>query len=800
MEFAVPLFSGVLAGSIIYFSWFMCHARFEHHPVSGSHMDRTIDLSFVVLAVIMFVILAILSLGRFEAFNIYGRDFALFDQVIWNTAHGRLLENTIVEDSPILLAQRFSPILFAFVPLYAVLSDPRVLVFTPVMAATVAAFPLYWFARRRIGRVLALVVGVAFLIAPGLQIITLDQFKEIILTIPFLMLATTFLLEGKDLPFLGSLGLAMMCKEEIGFIAAAFGAYIFFVQRRFLFGGALGVFGAAWVIFLVQVVIPHFQGGSVYYYFEGSEAYGSGLYDYLGGNVSEIAVTLITRPDIVLQNVLIPEKIDAVVRILLPLGTIALLGLDVSLLALPTLGYTLLSNRRFQFLFGSYHYSPVYVFLFVGLVIGLERLVRWSELRGHVSAAQRLAIRAALGGFVLVSSLSSYYLNAPGPLSRNFDPNFYTPTPHDRLGAELASRISQDAIVLTQTELVSRLGERRYLYMDGPWACLSNIDYVFADTRRPWYSYREQGWQEVLGSEWFESLAEDDGYILRKRSATLKLDQEVNARFGEDVMLIGYALPLISTVTGGQGLRVLTGWKAERQVTERYVVRLDLYDLQGHLWAQTAQEPCGGIRPTNEWTPGQINYDDKILRLPPTMPAGNYRVMLALYSRSLEDAVEVRDSFGRSQGTEIEVASLRVTKNKKSFTASDLWIEQRYFVDMDEMRLLGFKPIPPQVRIGAVLPIGLYWRARGKPQGDYVTVVQLRDENGRIVIEHAARPANNTYPTTQWDVGEVLLDWHDVVLPKDVKVGTFEIVISLRDVTNARVLGEALIGTIQIVP
>ncbi len=193
-----------------------------------------------------------------------------------------------------------------------------------------------------------------------------------------------------------------------------------------------------------------------------------------------------------------------------------------------------------------------------------------------------------------------------------------------------------------------------------------------------------------------------------------------------------------------------------------------------------------------------MNYDDSALPLPPTMPSGKYRVTLSLSVRASDDAIAARDALGRGLGSEIEITSIQVTKNKGSFTASELWIEQRYYVDMDEMRLLGFKPIPQSAHAGETIQVGLYWRARGKPKGDYLVVVQFRDENGRVAIEHAARPANDTYPTTEWNTGEVLLDWHDLVLPPDTTAGTFEIVVLMKERSSARVLGETVIDKIQV--
>ncbi len=765
--------------------------------ISTHVKDSFLDLIFVVLQLAMVTSHAVLALGKFNAFSLYGTDFALFDQVIWNTLHGRLLENTIISDAPTLLAQRFSPILFAFVPLYALWHDSRVLVLTPVVAIGSAAVPLYWLARRRLGRPLALSVVLAFWMMPGLQSIGLNIFKEIVLTIPFLMLAMWFLLAQRYKPFFACLILALMCKEEVGLIVAGLGIYIFFIQRRYVFGSVVALLGILWTTILIQIVIPYFHGSASYYYFGTGQYSGSGLYEYLGTSVPEIVTTLVTRPAFVLAHIFTPEKIEILTRMFLPQGIIALVGLENLALALPTLGYTLLSERRGQYIFGSEHYAPVYVFLAVAMVVGMERLLKLAN-KPNQSETYLKSVRIAIGGWVLMTSAAAYFLYAPGPLSRNFAPHTFIPSPHDQIGVQIARMIPSDAIVVVQSELASHVAQRRYLYLDTIYPCLSGVDYIFADTRRPWYTYREPGWQMLFRSPWFITVVENDGYVLRRRLPDLKLDVPASAQFDRRLMLVGYTIPLTRTLSGGEAVHVLTGWQISQTFVQRYTLEYSVYDRAGHLWVQATHEPCRGIRPTNQWKPGQVNYDDVFLRLPPTMPSGDYTLTLAVYADVNQGALEARDALGRALGTEIEIATLPVSKNKQSFTASELWIEQPYFVDMGEMRLLGFKPFPTMLQAGQPLALGLYWRARAKPQGDYLVTVQVRDASGNLVIEQSDRPALGTYPTTQWEAGEVLLDWHDLQIPSDTPPGKYHLVVALRESASARVLGEAKIGEISV--
>ena len=121
-------------------------------------------------------------------------DLAQFDQLIWNSLRGRILENTFVPDAPNFLGKSFVPFLLAFVPLYAVWSSPIVLLLAQPIALAAGAFPLYWFARKELGRALAFCIALAYLLSPAISFIIIIEFHEIVMATPLLAYATFFLL------------------------------------------------------------------------------------------------------------------------------------------------------------------------------------------------------------------------------------------------------------------------------------------------------------------------------------------------------------------------------------------------------------------------------------------------------------------------------------------------------------------------------------------------------------------------------------------------------------------------------
>jgi uncharacterized membrane protein len=730
------------------------------------------------------------TLAKYNGFTIYGYDFAVFDQTTWNSAHGFLFENSVVEDALNLLGQRFPLILLALAPLYA-LNDQRILVILPPIAVVFAAFPFYWYARERLGGWLALTVCLAYFISPGIQHLGVGQFYETYLALAFLSLATLFLLRRHYRPLLACLVLTLMCKEEMGFVVTMIGLYMLVAQRQRWLGLAVTIGGLAWSIILIEFVIPSFSQQASYYYFSGSWKDGAGHYDYLGTSVLEIIQTALTRPDLVLQHLLIPAKTDVLLQFFGSLGFLPLLGLPVTALALPTLGYTFLSDLEGQYVLNSHHHAPIYPFLVFGMIVGIERILRWQSNRIPSLRWRQWGI----GALVLLIAGLNYYRIMPGTISSSLATVFTPPNAHDALGLAILKQIQPDAKVLTQQEILPHLTQRRGIYLAPFIPCFAWADYVIVDQTRPWYGYQTAMWDSILTKPYLATLVEQDGYILKANRPVEKLETALNLQVGDSLQLIGYSLPQKNPM-GGQTLQPVLAWYVSPNAGA-YVVRLRLVDAQGHVWAETTREPCQGFAAKSPTS--KLLNDDWKLRLPLTMPAGKYSILVSFLDSTRENNLLMRDSQGTTFNGDYPLDTLFIAKNKNSFTAGEVWdITERIYIDMGEMRLIGYTLPRQSLKPSETMQMGVFWRAREKPRGDYAVAVQLRDTTGKVVFEQVSRPANDTYATPLWDVGEVLLDWHDFALPANLATGDYQAVIVLRNIADQTSKGEAALTTISV--
>src|SRR6202165_3249779 len=83
------------------------------------------------LALAYFVLYSVLSVLRHTTYHSFGPDLGIFDQVFWNTTHGRFFESTMSLSQPephSYLADHFSPAYLLLMPAYALIPRPPVCV------------------------------------------------------------------------------------------------------------------------------------------------------------------------------------------------------------------------------------------------------------------------------------------------------------------------------------------------------------------------------------------------------------------------------------------------------------------------------------------------------------------------------------------------------------------------------------------------------------------------------------------------------------------------------------------------
>ncbi|MCX7841204.1 MAG: hypothetical protein N2559_17335 [Anaerolineae bacterium] len=73
----------------------------------------------------------------------------------------------------------------------------------------------------------------------------------------------------------------------------------------------------------------------------------------------------------------------------------------------------------------------------------------------------------------------------------------------------------------------------------------------------------------------------------------------------------------------------------------------------------------------------------------------------------------------------------------------------------------------------------LYWQSIAKIEKDYTVFVHLIDSQGNIRAQRDMQPRAGAYPTSIWDVGEIVRDEYVLDLPSGLAPGEYRLVIGL---------------------
>ena len=425
-----------------------------------------------------------LSLVRHWAFHSTALDLGVFDQVLWNTVHGRFMESTLsLErcDPHSFFLDHFSPALLLIVPFYAVVPRPETLVVFQTAALALGAWPVYLLARHFLPRGAERLIWVAlYVLSAPLAWITFYDFHEITLAVVPLGLAMYFLATRRTIPLLLSLGASFLVKEELPLIAIGFGLALL-AQRRFGLGAFVAIASAAWFVVTLKIIIPAFAGGAPYQYL--------GRYASLGSNELEIARNLVLDPLRVIRVLLSGEvgsKVAFVLTLFAPGLFLALRARSALIPSIVPLGYLLLSDYGGQHTHHNQYGAPV-----IPLALGAS-ILGFATLRGSATVRRRLT------GAMLASAVAFSLVHGAIPFTPDFydaylrgNPNrapsegqVFAREPRYEPFLAAVAAIPADASISSRDFFTTQVPERRFNYhLNGLDPC--GAEYVILDYADP---------------------------------------------------------------------------------------------------------------------------------------------------------------------------------------------------------------------------------------------------------------------------------------------------------------------------
>jgi uncharacterized membrane protein len=399
-----------------------------------------------------------LSWSRNDTSNNRSIDLPMYTQVVSNIANGYPYETTLLVNNRLHLAEHLALVLLPVAPLYALIPSVNLLLLLQTSLVAASGSAVYWFAQRRLGSGLALLITAAYYASPLLGEIALENFYPITFAALPLGWATALAISGRP----GSAALlalgSMLWEEEAALLAVGVGLYLLLrVRSPRWIGVAVLLVGGAWLGVVERLVLPTFS-------------YASTLADVsrAEGHFSELRRDPLGRLVVVATSRLEPDLLDAVgwqrpVRVaqdcsdsypgdcsllrwwVYPTAGLALLSPGTLVMAGPPAATLLLADNSGRF--RRHFAAPLVPLLWQAAVVGLTRLGR---------PGPRLAGGVAIG-------LATLALARPD-VHEQFDPAKRTPSRTASDLTRLGAMIPPDASVVASLRGLSRLANRREVY------------------------------------------------------------------------------------------------------------------------------------------------------------------------------------------------------------------------------------------------------------------------------------------------------------------------------------------------
>jgi hypothetical protein len=123
--------------------------------------------------------------------------------------------------------------------------------------------------------------------------------------------------------------------------------------------------------------------------------------------------------------------------------------------------------------------------------------------------------------------------------------------------------------------------------------------------------------------------------------ADVRVENPVEYAFGDQIALVGYALP--AQVARGEALSVKLYWRALAMMNEDYTIFVHLVDAGGRLIAQKDDQPQSGAYPTSFWDAGETGADAYSIAIPREGSSEEVEVRVGVYRARDGARLMVRD-------------------------------------------------------------------------------------------------------------------------------------------------------------
>lgn len=376
-------------------------------------------IEFSVFALIAFFVLFFSLVGILRHFSFLSslNDLGHFDQAVWGaTQNGVLLNSDVFNYKINHLGFHFTPILYAFYPLYKVFPTATWLILAQAFCTAIAALPIYLITKNlSSSKLIGFLWSIIFLFNPFLQNAVAWDFHPVMLTLPFIGFAIFFLLKKKFFPVVICSIIIMMCKEHLGLLVAGFGLLWMIKNKDFKKGLILFSIGIIEFLIVFEYIMPLFSPTGNHLML--SKGWGQlSRYSWLGHSPTEILLFILKNPVKVITTTLFKMGgAQYLILLLLPFLGLPILELPFLIPTIADLSANILSANEMPRSIFAYHSAPLIPFFCISAFCASQKL----------AARYRKFSIKDFSYFILFSTILLFYIASPYPFP--FAANLWAP-------------------------------------------------------------------------------------------------------------------------------------------------------------------------------------------------------------------------------------------------------------------------------------------------------------------------------------------------------------------------------------
>jgi hypothetical protein len=192
------------------------------------------------------------------------------------------------------------------------------------------------------------------------------------------------------------------------------------------------------------------------------------------------------------------------------------------------------------------------------------------------------------------------------------------------------------------------------------------------------------------------------------------------------------------------------------------------------LLAQKDSVHPGGV-PSTSWRSNQYVRDEHRIVVPEQARPGIYRFRVGIYEPVTGERLPLEDS------TQLDILLPSVLRIGGSPPQQASPVDFRFG---DDIRLLAYYVPVRVVKAGNPLGFSLYWRSERSMGSSYTVFAHLYDSLGKRWGGGDGLPLDGDYPTSEWQVGEIIEDGRTIQVAQDAPEGLYFLEIGLYSLEN----------------